>query len=49
MKPIIDELEERISLHKNRHNLSVSPSGTLSVSKTGIPVVQNTFEGEEND
>ena len=49
VKPILDELEERNFIHKNRSDLSVSSSGILSTSQAGISVPKNTFQGEEND
>ena len=46
VKPILDELKERRFIHNNRSNLSISSSGILSTSQTGISVPKSTFYGE---
>ena len=45
-KPVLDELEEREFIHKNRNNLGISSNGMLSVSSNNS-FPSNTFYGDQ--
>ncbi len=48
IQSVIDEMKERDHIHKNRDKLSISSTGTLSVSNTN-PVPHNTFFGQKEE